>query len=154
MTARRMTMSTTFFLLLLAGASGMADELRDFTSDGCSAFPDGTPDDEELWHSCCVMHDLAYWKGGSSEEREAADYALKACVEEVGKPDVAELMLAGVRVGGTPWLPTQFRWAYGWPYLRGYKEIGEEESQQVAEKMQAALKLIEEQAAEQRKDSN
>ena len=51
-------------------------------------------------------------------------------------------MLAGVRVGGSPWLPTQFRWAYGWPYLRGYKEVDEDEAQQVAEKMQAAMALL------------
>ena len=127
--------------------SVMADELRDFTSDGCSAFPDGTREDKELWHSCCVLHDLAYWKGGNSEERKAADHALKFCVEAVGKPDIAKLMLAGVRVGGTPWLPTQFRWAYGWRWLRGYRSVDEEEARQVAEKMEAALALVEQQGA-------
>jgi hypothetical protein len=128
--------------LLLASPVALADELRDFTSDGCSAFPDGTFDEKELWHSCCVLHDLAYWIGGRSDEREAADHALKSCVEAVGKPDIAQLMLAGVRVGGSPWLPTRFRWAYGWPYLRGYKEVDKDEAQQVAEKMQAAMALL------------
>ena len=131
-----------FIVLLLGSPLVLADELRDFTSDGCSAFPDGTFDEKDLWHSCCVLHDLAYWIGGRSDEREAADQALKTCVEAVGKPDIAQLMLAGVRVGGSPWLPTQFRWAYGWPYLRGYKEVDEDEAQQVAEKMQAAMALL------------
>ena len=141
-------------VLLLASAPVLADELRDFTSDGCSAFPDGTFDQKELWHSCCVVHDLAYWIGGRSDEREAADHALKACVEAVGKPDIAQLMLAGVRVGGSPWLPTRFRWAYGWPYLRGYKEVDEDEAQQVAEKMQAAMALLKSQEALHLNESN
>lgn len=40
-------------------------------------------------------------------------------------------MLAGVRVGGTPYLPTMFRWGYGWPYPRGYKALTDEERQQI-----------------------
>jgi hypothetical protein len=130
-------------LLLLAVVSAPADELDDFTSDGCSAFPDGTYEEKELWHFCCVAHDIAYWVGGSSADREAADQALMSCVEAVGKPVIAKLMLAGVRVGGTPWLPTRFRWAYGWPYLRGYEEVSEEETVLVEQKIQAALELVE-----------
>jgi hypothetical protein len=40
-------------------------------------------------------------------------------------------MLNGVRVGGTPYLPTSFRWGYGWPYLRGYKVLTAQEKKQV-----------------------
>ena len=40
-------------------------------------------------------------------------------------------MLTGVRVGGTPYLPTTFRWGYGWPYLRGYKPVTSEEKKQI-----------------------
>ena len=142
MTEQPRSLLAILLVLLLANPPVLADELRDFTSDGCSAFPDGTLDEKELWHSCCVLHDLAYWIGGRSDEREVADHALKACVEAVGKPEIAQLMLAGVRVGGSPWLPTRFRWAYGWPWLRGYKEVDEDEAQQVAEKMQAAMELL------------
>ncbi len=141
-------------LWVLSPLSAQADELQDFSSDGCSAFPDGTREDKELWRSCCVLHDLAYWKGGNSDEREAADQALKACVEAIGEPDIAKLMLAGVRVGGTPWLPTRFRWAYGWPFLRGYEEVDEVEAQQVATKMEAALALIEAESQARSKISN
>ncbi len=63
-------------------------------------------------------------------------------------------MLAGVRVGGTPWLPTRFRWAYGWPFLRGYEEVDEVEAQQVATKMEAALALIEAESQARSKISN
>lgn len=124
------------------GCSSAADGLSDFTSDGCSAFPEGTFEQKQLWHTCCVVHDLAYWQGGNEDERKAADLALKGCVAKVGEPGIAELMLAGVRVGGTPWLPTRFRWAYGWPYLRGYKEAEGDEVRQIELKTEAAMELL------------
>jgi hypothetical protein len=114
--------------LLIAVLYGCApaDEIAPFTSDGCSAFPDGTVQENELWLHCCTEHDRAYWIGGLREERAAADQALKDCVAEVGRPHIAALMLAGVRVGGTPYLPTRFRWGYGWPYPRGYEAVPDE----------------------------
>lgn len=120
--------------ILLCGlpALTLAATLRPFTSDGCSAFPDGTFKQKELWLSCCVSHDYAYWKGGTYQQRLASDYELKRCVERVGEPKIAALMLAGVRVGGTPYLPTSFRWGYGWPYPRFYGVLTEDELKQVA----------------------
>jgi len=41
------------------------------------------------------------------------------------------LMLAGVRVGGTPYLPTRFRWGYGWPFFRGYQPLNADELKQI-----------------------
>ena len=119
-------------LILLALAScASAGELKPFTTDGCSDFPNGTPEHQDLWLACCIQHDLAYWMGGTYKERLEADKELKACVEKVGEPAIAKLMLAGVRVGGTPFLPTSFRWGYGWPYLRGYKALTKEERELV-----------------------
>ncbi|WP_350433421.1 hypothetical protein ABIS04_10260 [Shewanella sp. H8] len=109
----------------------LADTLTPFTSDGCSAFPDGTFEQGELWLACCQKHDYAYWKGGTFEERLASDKALRTCVTKVGQPEIALLMLAGVRVGGTPYLPTTFRWGYGWPYPRDYGPLTKEEQKQV-----------------------
>lgn len=122
-------------ILLLAGglsATGLrADELKPFTSDGCSAFPDGTLLQQELWLQCCTAHDKSYWRGGTEEERRQADIALQACVEEVGEPAIAAVMLTGVRVGGSPYWPTRFRWGYGWSYPRFYGPLTEEELEQV-----------------------
>ena len=109
------------------------DTLVAFTTDGCSSFPDGTLSHQQLWHRCCTAHDLAYWAGGVLDERLKADLELRACVISVGEPAVAELMLAGVRVGGSPWLPTTFRWGYGWPYTHGYTALTPEENTQVSE---------------------
>jgi hypothetical protein len=80
-----------------------------FTTDACSLWPDST------WGHCCVAHDVVYWCGGSSDERAEADDALGACVsEEFG--GMGPLMKHGVRGGGVWWLPTPWRWGYGWGY--------------------------------------
>ncbi|MDX2368398.1 MAG: hypothetical protein QNK36_08345 [Colwellia sp.] len=108
-----------------------ADTLKPFTSDGCSAFPDGTFEHKTLWLQCCQRHDFDYWQGGTYQQRLASDNRLKMCVSQVGEPTIAALMLAGVRVGGTPYLPTSFRWGYGWRYPRLYGALSIEELAQV-----------------------
>ena len=118
-------------LACLFAASSCSEELSPFSSDGCSAFPDGTLAHKTLWLNCCTAHDFSYWKGGNYQQRVEADQTLKNCVAQVGQPQIAKLMLAGVRVGGTPLLPTPFRWGYGWGYPRGYKALSKEELQQV-----------------------
>ncbi|WP_370462569.1 FAD-binding oxidoreductase [Pseudomaricurvus sp. HS19] len=131
--------ATTLFMKLRLLFTGLAllpmlvsaDTLQPFASDGCSAFPDGTFAQNELWLSCCHEHDYAYWQGGTYEQRLEADKALESCVARVGEPQIAVLMLAGVRVGGTPYLPTRFRWGYGWSYPRAYGELTADELAQI-----------------------
>ena len=132
----------TVFLFFGINCLVSAGELQPFTSDGCSAFPEGTPAQKQLWLKCCTVHDFAYWQGGTYAQRERADEALRACVEQVGEPEIALLMLAGVRVGGSPFLPTQFRWGYGWPYPRPYGALSEEEQNEVREAILEAEKQI------------
>lgn len=127
---QKLYLANLLCLLSLFSMSGCNAEqqITSFTSDGCSAFPDGTLQQQGLWQRCCVIHDKSYWMGGTYEQRLAADEVLKVCVEAVGEPEIAQLMLAGVRVGGTPYLPTSFRWGYGWPYPRGYQKLTAEQS--------------------------
>jgi hypothetical protein len=127
--------------LLLVSFLSQADTLKPFVSDGCSAFPDGTFSQEKLWLKCCQQHDFEYWQGGTLEQRLISDKGLKHCVAQVGEPTIAALMLAGVRVGGTPYLPTSFRWGYGWSYPRLYGALSVEELEQVA-KLSAHLEFI------------
>jgi len=124
-------MKNSLLPILLILVSGCSTHLSPFTSDGCSSFPDGTLEQETLWLSCCTAHDYAYWQGGTYQERVEADKDLTACVAQTGQREIAALMLAGVRVGGTPFLPTTFRWGYGWTYPRGYKALTEEEKAQI-----------------------
>jgi len=121
----------SILLLIIIASNAIAGDLKPFKSDGCSSFPNGTISQKSLWLKCCVDHDKAYWAGGTYEKRKKADAELMACVKNVGEPEIAQLMLAGVRVGGTPYLPTTFRWGYGWPYPRGYKRLTEEEKAEV-----------------------
>jgi hypothetical protein len=134
-----MKQAIAFLLMLLAPFVAVAAELKPFTTDGCSVFPDGTPEQQSLWVNCCIRHDLAYWKGGTYKERETADLALQQCVEKMGQPEIAQIMLTGVRMGGSPFFPTWYRWGYGWPFLRGYKALSAEEKGQV----KARLKVFE-----------
>lgn len=125
-------------LSLLTHGQASAAGLRDFTSDGCSLFPDGTIQDRVLWCDCCLAHDIAYWQGGTKEERLAADRMLRECVyDRTHNKALAEMMYDGVRAGGHPAFPTWYRWAYGWKYGKGYAPLTEEEKKQVKEKLDA-----------------
>ncbi len=78
------------------------------------------------------MHDFAYWKGGHQQQRVDADNQFKLCVEDrQGNRFGAFFMWVGVRAGGTPYLPTPFRWGYGWPYFRGYQTLTPDELKRV-----------------------
>jgi hypothetical protein len=137
-----MTRKLLFSLSVLSFFYGCKDdksiELSSFTSDGCSLFIDGTFENPELWKECCLKHDIAYWRGGTEKEREAADIAFKNCVKKkTGNSKLAEIMYQAVRKGGEPYYPTWYRWGYGWPLGRGYKELSEEELGLVEKKLEA-----------------
>ena len=116
--------------------------IKPFTTDGCSLFPDGDLKDNERWLNCCVEHDRSYWRGGTWDQRLQADRDLQHCVAQSGMPEVANLMLGGVRIGGSPFLPTGFRWGYAWDYLRGYQPINEQEQQALDKAWQQYLSTV------------
>jgi len=131
-TARRVLMTALTLWLSLGGCQRETSvDLADFKSDGCSMFPDGN------YYSCCYLHDVSYWPGGTAEAREHADKALRACVVGItGNEALGAAMYTGVRVGGGPELPTHYRWGYGWafPYRKDYGPLTSEEQKQVTEK--------------------
>ncbi len=127
--ARYLTVVLIIFFALLAGCSSSDQHLQklaqniysqktwepplpphEFKSDGCSCWPD------YKWVECCVEHDASYWMGGTSKERREADIALRKCVSQKGYPITGRIMYYGVRLGGVYWLPTPFRWGFGWSY--------------------------------------
>lgn len=117
-------------LILAAFTAGCTSDsgLSPFTSDGCSLFPDSSLITRDDWCSCCFQHDLAYWRGGTYEERQAADARLRDCVEEkTGNAALASLMYQGVRFGGSPYFYNWYRWGYGWSYDRKYQSLTSEE---------------------------
>ncbi|ADJ28841.1 hypothetical protein [Nitrosococcus watsonii] len=78
--------------------------------DGCSLAPDFD------FGYCCNQHDARYWSGGTTQERKQADLALRQCLAEANHEMLAVLYYYGVRIGGTPYLPTPWRWGFGWNY--------------------------------------
>ena len=119
-------------LLLFLSACGDDAQLDAFTSDGCSLFPDSSWISDDNWCSCCVEHDRAYWQGGDESKRYIADLELHNCVlAKTESKLLAALMFEGVRVGGSPYLYTWFRWGYGWKYGRWYTPLSESEQVEV-----------------------
>ncbi|MEM1263727.1 MAG: hypothetical protein AAGH76_15110 [Pseudomonadota bacterium] len=124
-----MTKALGLFVAAFA-LSGCPEEqsLKPFTSDGCSLFPDRAGALDQDWCHCCLEHDVAYWKGGTAAQRQAADQQLRACVaESTGSESLARLMYEGVRSGGRPEFPTWYRWGYGWTDNRGYEPLSEQQ---------------------------
>ena len=129
-----------FLIVSVALASGAGastpppESIRPFSTDGCSVFSDRALIGEEDWCDCCVAHDLAYWRGGTAEERESADASLRSCVAgKTGNKALADMMYAGVRSGGSPHFYTSYRWGYGWAYGRGYQALSPSEQAAAAE---------------------
>ena len=107
-------------------------ELSPFTSDGCSLFPDSSLISKRNWCECCFQHDLAYWRGGTKEEREIADSKLRECVHgKTGDEALAKVMYDGVRFGGSPYFYNWYRWGYGWSYQRKYQALTDDELKHV-----------------------
>lgn len=132
----------------------VTNQLKPFTTDGCSNWFDGTFAEPNAWRHCCVIHDKAYWIGGTAAERSLADNALKACVTKTGHSFNANYMYFWIRLGGHPRWPTPYRWGYGWQFfeptesawlpkqVRGYRALTEVEQQQVAELLPQADQRI------------
>jgi hypothetical protein len=140
-----------FLIVLLIASTSQANELKPFTTDGCSLWIDGTMEQPNLWRHCCVAHDLDYWQGGTEAQREQSDERIQACVKEAQGSGMANYIHTNVRWGGSPYWMNYYRWGYGWDYLdglwpRGYKAPTPEEQQLIDEAMPAALKVIAEDA--------
>ncbi|MCB0368191.1 MAG: hypothetical protein KDD45_01820 [Bdellovibrionales bacterium] len=110
--------------------------LRPFSTDGCSLSPNSLFGVNFV--NCCIDHDIAYWLGGSEQDKITADQQFKICVREkfqkkhstIVSDSIAEIYYYGVSLGGVNSLPNSFRWGYGWNYMRPYKNLTTEEIQQ------------------------
>ena len=121
--------------LKLYDANG-TNALAPFTTDGCSLFPNGTIEDTDRWLDCCVEHDIAYWKGGTEQERLEADIRLRECIlQKTGDGNLAKFIYDSVRTWGGPVFPNWYRWAYGWPYGREYEPLTDDDLKQVRDRM-------------------
>ncbi|MBU0480014.1 MAG: hypothetical protein KKG47_02815 [Proteobacteria bacterium] len=134
-------LSWLILLLILVSACSQGRRLADFSSDGCSLFPDRNLITKADWCECCFEHDTSYWKGGSKQEREEADRKLQSCIlEKTGDPILADTVYNGVRFGGSPYFYNWYRWGYGWDYGRGYKPLSPEEQEEAQIKLETYFK--------------
>lgn len=96
-------------------------------SDGCTvlSWPYNKLTGKQLpFRQCCVVHDEAYWYGGTKRQRKDADLLLMHCVAEHGKTFVGKIlywvlsrvMYVGVRIGGSPKIGVPWRWEFSSPY--------------------------------------
>lgn len=98
--------------------------ISDFSTDGCSNYPDGTwGEDSRKWFHCCYTHDIAYWMGGDQEQRRLADLQLNQCITHETNSLHGLVVELGVIVGGTPYTNLSWRWGYGFESGRGYKDL-------------------------------
>ena len=121
--------------------TSLDQQIKPFTSDGCSSAPDG------MWGKsfvhCCIDHDFAYWIGGSEAQRSYADNELKACVQDALQEAglVSTIYKAGVVVGGAPRFlkslnsPFYWRWGYGWGENMGYRRLSSSQLKSALEEL-------------------
>lgn len=107
-------------------------KLRPFTTDYCSEWPEGKKENPDQWAGCCFTHDLHYWLGGTSEERERSDVELKECVKLSGSSLAGFLMYIGVRLGGKPG-DAAYSWGYGWTQSRDYTSLNDQAKAQAVD---------------------
>lgn len=131
-----------FSILFLSALAQSADaqvennSLHDFTSDGCSMSPDGVVVLVNTdFVPCCVQHDIAYWQGGTRDQKQEADNNLKTCIAEKSNNFIASIYYRGVRMGGGASLPTAFHWGYGWENRRKYAPLSQDQKQMALEKL-------------------
>lgn len=116
-------------MLVIFTACKSSAELKPFTSDGCSLFPNGLKMTQHDWCDCYFKHDLVYWRGGTAKQRASADLELRECVfNKTHNSVLADLMFKGVRVGDSPYFYTGYRWGYGWSYDRKYQVLTAKEN--------------------------
>jgi len=115
-------------------AKSVINKLVPFTADGCPTFPYSIEyPNQDKWALCCIQHNVAYWKGGSSDDRQDADKQLRACIIEQGDANAAGLVYVGVRQRDMDLITLTRRWGYGWKINRGYAPLSIDERAQVTQ---------------------
>jgi hypothetical protein len=126
-----------FFFLHFFNHSAFARDPKLFTTDFCTAYPEGTLSRPYLWRHCCIEHDLFFWAGGSLDDRKKTDLELKACVEKTGESLQAKLIYIAVTVGGKS--PLRFKsrqWGNAWTGRTRYESLSESETYALLETLE------------------
>lgn len=93
-------------------------ELKNFETDGCTKFVDGTIENPKKWYHCCLMHDMKYWYGGDQKAMDLADRDLYECAYDAAGEFWANILYMGVRSGHYSPIKLKYQWAWGWTHPR------------------------------------
>ena len=96
-------------------------------SDGCTAlsWPYNKLTGKLLpFRDCCIVHDEAYWYGGTKQQRKDGDLLLMTSVQAKGDVGISKtlyfvlsrLMYVAVRIGGSPKTGLPWRWQFSSPF--------------------------------------
>ena len=136
---------------------GFTEEISVFWTDGCSSSPDGLKSVPNLWRDCCLVHDIAYWRGGPEILKIQADAELNQCLNEKIQEHsftgdsassiyswLGDLAENSVAFGGGPQVYAPWRWGYGWNYYIGYERLTDKQDRSFVFHLLNYMKAIEE----------
>jgi hypothetical protein len=127
-----MKWSFVLILILFFNLSARASELRSFSTDYCTNYPEGTTAQPDLWKHCCLIHDLNFWAGGEKKDRRSADLSLRSCIEATGAFSTAQIMYWAVRAGSlSPIKYPDKRWGNGWPGRKVHLPLTRQEIERI-----------------------
>jgi len=126
------------FLFLLPLSVFSAD-LKDFSTDYCTLFPEGTFKKPRAWANCCLEHDLVYWAGGTQTMQDLSDIKLGECVTSKSSKFYGKLMYNGVRLGHYSPIKNKTKWGHGWGDDRGFQPLTSDEKLIIIEQVHKAL---------------
>lgn len=97
-------------LQMEARAKASGNVVKEFTTDACSIFPNKIKGIDIT--DICIEHDMAYWAGGTEEQRLLADKRLRR--EANSRVDhLGDVMYWLFRFTGNSKFPTPWKWGYG-----------------------------------------
>jgi hypothetical protein len=138
-----MKLIIVLFILLPVLPLQAQSELRPFVTDYCTAYPEGTFRNRQLWRHCCLEHDLYLWVGGTRQDRLHTDLRLRSCVAATGEVLQSHLIYLGVRAGNySPIkIPTK-KWGHGWENRNPYAPLQSEEIDLIELKIHSGYESI------------
>ncbi len=122
---------------------GAVKSINSFETDFCSVAPESLLKiSKKNWGHCCIEHDIAYWAGGTSNQRLLADARLRQCMKKVDKL-AAQIFYSVVRVMGHPEAMTNapsiehrtYQWGFGWNHYGGYDKLDNEQNDLVCSQL-------------------
>ena len=120
-----------FHYLLAIGvlAACQADShLIAYSSQGCATAPDRSVIESSDWCDCCREHDIAYWRGGTKQQRDHADVRLRKCINvKTNDDELANNMTESANRGEGAYFFAGYRWGYGWQRERNFQPLSEKE---------------------------